>query len=153
MCACELCTIIQSAHGQYKIIPQRYEHLKDFNMSGELWSEFLIPVNIAFFVFNSVQNSIVAYYPAAAGATESKLKMEPWKKLAAMNARIESLHTHVEALLVNRLDEPAYFIVPIDCCYKLIGTIRSAWRGISGGREVQEATKKFFAELKNKTDA
>jgi hypothetical protein len=79
--------------------------------------------------------------------------MEPWKKLAVMNARIESLHTDVEALLVNRLDEPAYFIVPIDCCYKLIGTIRSAWRGISGGREVQEATKKFFAELKNKTDA
>jgi len=135
------------------IIPQRYQQLKDLFLSEELWSEFMIPVNIAFFVFNSFQNGIVAYYPAAAGATESKLKMEAWKKLAELNPSIENLAPDVEALLVNRLDEPVYFIVPIDCCYKLIGMIRSNWKGISGGKEVQDAIKKFFLELKDKTDA
>src|SRR5215831_10385876 len=53
MCTCEICVITQSARGHYKIIPQRYQQLKDLFLSEELWSEFMIPVNIAFFVFNS----------------------------------------------------------------------------------------------------
>lgn len=152
-CACEVCTIIQSVHG-YKLIPDHYNYLKDFIMPEELWSEFMIPVNMAFFVFNSAQNGIVTYYPAAAGATESKLKMEAWKKLEQLNPVIKKLSKDVEALLLNRLgDAGEYFIVPIDCCYKLIGTLRSHWHGIHGGREVDEAIANFFYQLKVKVNA
>lgn len=151
MCACEICTITQSIHGNFKIIPQRYHYLSDFNMPEALWSEFLIPVNMAFFVFSSKENGIVAYYPAAAGATESKLKMEAWKKVQEINPVVNSLMPDLEALLVNRLgDEGEYYIVPIDSCYKLIGIIRLNWKGINGGREVQDATHIFFDELKQK---
>ncbi len=152
MCACEMCVVIQSVRGDYKLIPQRYEYLDDFKMPEELWSEFMIPVNMAFFVFNSNRNGIVAYYPAAAGATESKLKMEPWKKIEELNPGLKKMKPDVEALLVNRIEEPGeYYIVPIDNCYRLIGIIRSNWKGIFGGREADYAIKDFFVELKNKT--
>jgi hypothetical protein len=152
MCACEICSVLESARAHLKLIPQRYAHLKNLTLSDELWADLMIPVNMAFFVFSSVQNGIVVYYPAAAGVTESKLKMEAGN-LAALNPWLNNLTLDVEALLVNRLDEPEYFIVPIDCCYKLIGIIPSNWKGISGGREVHDATRKFFNELKEKTNA
>jgi hypothetical protein len=107
---------------------------------------------MAFFIQSSVQQSIVAYYPAAAGATESRLKMEAWKKLQELNPVVDDMKTDLEALLMNRTNDQAeYFIVPIDCCYELIGTIRTNWKGIHGGREVTDATRIFFEALKNKT--
>jgi hypothetical protein len=57
----------------------------------------------------------------------------------------------VEALLVNRLNQPhEYFILPIDECYRLIGLIRTQWRGFSGGKEVWEAISGFFTSLRNR---
>ncbi len=50
MCTCDLCMIVQAVRGRYTPIPQRYLHLVDFKMSDELWSDFLIPVNMAFFL-------------------------------------------------------------------------------------------------------
>ena len=54
----------------------------------------------------------------------------------------------VEALLVNRLEQPAtYYLAPIDKCYELVGLIRGNWRGFSGGTEVWVKIRKFFHEL------
>jgi hypothetical protein len=41
-----------------------------------------------------------------------------------------------------------YYIVPIDQCFKLVGLIRSNWRGFSGGTEVWQKIGGFFADLK-----
>jgi hypothetical protein len=41
-----------------------------------------------------------------------------------------------------------YYLVPIDECYKLVGLIRTHWRGLSGGTEVWREIGAFFAELK-----
>ncbi len=153
MCTCDLCMIVQAVRGQYTPIPQRYLHLTDFKMSDALWSDFLIPVNMAFFVLKANQNGAVAFYPAPTGATESKLKMEPWDELQSLNPELNSLTSDLEALIVNRLDkEYQYYIIPIDSCYKLIGMIRKAWKGIHGGEEVNEIIRKFFAELKEKSN-
>ena len=58
----------------------------------------------------------------------------------------------VEALLVNRVGESSdYFIVPIDECYRLVGLIRTKWKGLGGGTEVWEAINGFFAELKKRS--
>ena len=153
MCACETCMITQAIHGEYKIIPQRYIWLRNFNLPEAVWSEFLIPVNMAFFVHSSVHQGIVAYYPAAAGATESRLKMEAWKKLQELNPVVDDMKPDLEALLINRTNDDAeFFIVPIDCCYELIGTIRTNWKGIYGGKEVTNATRIFFDALKNKAN-
>ena len=38
-------------------------------------------------------------------------------------------------------------LVPIAECYKLVGLIRTRWRGFSGGREVWDDITRFFEEL------
>lgn len=152
ICTCEMCMITNAENGKYKPLPQRYLHLEEFNISDSLWSDFLIPVNMAFFVKSTAKQGTVAYYPAPTGATESKLKMEAWNKLLEANPVLNDLNNDLEALLVNRLgDKGRYFIVPIDSCYKLIGMIRIAWKGIFGGKEVNDIIDKFFDELKDKS--
>ena len=52
----------------------------------------------------------------------------------------------VEALLVNRIsDSPRYYRAPIDHCFRLVGIIRTHWRGFSGGTEVWQEIDRFFA--------
>jgi hypothetical protein len=152
MCTCEMCMVTLAESSTYKPLPQRSIELINFNLSDALWSDFLIPVNMAFFVLSSARNGAVAYYPAPTGATESKLKMEAWDKLVLLNPVLNDLAPDLEALLINRLDEQGqYYIVPIDSCYKLIGMIRVAWKGIFGGKEVNDIIRKFFIELKSKS--
>jgi hypothetical protein len=43
-----------------------------------------------------------------------------------------------------------YFIVPIDECYRLVGLIRTHWRGLSGGTEVWKEMRDFFAQLRSR---
>jgi Family of unknown function (DUF5947) len=152
MCTCEMCMITMAENGVYQPLPRRFLQLLDFNMSDQLWSDFLIPVNMAFFVVSSIRNGTVAYYPAPTGATESKLKMEPWNQLVQLNPVLNDLNPDLEALLVNRLDSVGqYYIVPVDSCYKLIGMIRISWKGIFGGKEVNDIITQFFSELKEKS--
>jgi hypothetical protein len=152
MCTCEMCMILMAESGPYKPLPQRSLELEGFKMSDVLWSDFLIPVNMAFFVISSSKNGAVAYYPAPTGATESKLKMEPWNELVQLNPVLNSIAPDLEALLVNRLENDGqYYIVPIDTCYKLIGMIRIAWKGIFGGKEINDIINQFFRELKEKS--
>ncbi len=152
MCTCEICMIQAAETGFYKPLPNRYWKLDSFNLPDELWSDFLIPVNMAFFVMSTARKGAVAYYPAPTGATESKLKMEPWAELQQLNPVLNNLIPDLEALLINRLDEPGqYFMVPIDSCYKLIGMIRLAWKGIFGGKEVNIVIRKFFNELNERS--
>jgi hypothetical protein len=152
ICTCEMCLITNAESGNYKPLPQRYLNLDGFNMSDLLWSDFLIPVNMAFFIKSVVKNGTVAYYPAPTGATESKLKMDAWNNLVELNPLLDDLAPDLEALLVNRLgDEGQYYIVPVDSCYKLIGMIRIAWKGIFGGKEVNDIINQFFSELKEKS--
>lgn len=154
MCTCEMCMITKAESGTYKPLPQRSLRLEGFNMSDQLWSDFLIPVNMAFFVVSAKRNGTVAYYPAPTGATESKLKMEAWNNLAELNPILNTLTSDLEALLINRLDDTGeYYIVPIDNCYKLIGMIRIAWKGIFGGKETNDTIRKFFSELKETSEA
>jgi hypothetical protein len=66
------------------------------------------------------------------------------------------MEADVEALLVNRVAyargaaASAYYVLPIDECYKLVGLIRSQWRGLSGGAEVWQAIGEFFEQLKRR---
>lgn len=151
VCTCEMCLIRNAEEGNYKPLPQRYIHLEDFNLSDQLWSDFLIPVNMAFFVRSTVKVGTIAYYPAPTGATESKLKMDGWTSLVEINPVLNGMAPDLEALLVNRLgDEGDYYIVPVDSCYRLIGMIRVAWKGIFGGKEVNDIINAYFSELKGK---
>lgn len=43
-----------------------------------------------------------------------------------------------------------YYLAPIDECYKLVGLLRTNWRGLSGGTEVWKRIQSFFTELRER---
>ena len=57
----------------------------DFELPEEIWAQFRIPIGLAFFMYSSVTDCVVALYPSPAGATESELHFETWSRLADMN--------------------------------------------------------------------
>ncbi|MDQ3238637.1 MAG: DUF5947 family protein, partial [Actinomycetota bacterium] len=94
---------------------------------------------------------VVAYYPSPMGPTESLLELEAWEELEESNPVLKDMERDVEALLVNRARGASeHFLVPLDECYKLVGLIRTRWRGFSGGREVWDDITEFFDELRRR---
>jgi hypothetical protein len=131
------------------LVPREIAELNEFRMSDELWNELMVPVNMAFFHYSTPMGKIVAFYPSPAGPTESLLPLEAWSQLVQDNPVLATLEPDVQALLVNRTGtEHSYYLAPIDECYKLVGLIRSQWRGLSGGTEVWRAITAFFMSLK-----
>jgi hypothetical protein len=143
---------------KYKRVSRRAEHLIDFEITDGQWKTLLIPINMAFFFSTSVEGRVIALYPSPAGAVESLLPLEAWNEIAESNRALSRLRPDIEALLVNRvgyahgLTQAEYYIAPIDECYKLVGLIRSNWRGLSGGTEVWTEIGRFFSDLRLKAD-
>jgi hypothetical protein len=149
VCVCESCWAIHSGDADLRPVGQRTVWLEAFTLPDEVWADFRIPIGLAFFMFSSVTECVVALYPSPAGATESELHFESWSRLVALNPVLERLQADGEGLIVNRMsDPPSYAIAPIDRCYMLVGLIKSKWQGISGGPEVPLAVDRFFEELR-----
>jgi hypothetical protein len=155
LCTCEACAILFSGQGvKFKRIPRRVCSLPDFTLSDAEWDGLMVPINMAFFFKNSLEDRVVAMYPSPAGAMESLLALESWSDIAARNPILEGMEPDVEALLANRLgysrghSAPEHYLLPIDECYKLVGLIRMHWKGLSGGTEVWQELGQFFNSLK-----
>lgn len=155
LCTCDACAILFSGQGvKFKRVPRRVRSLPGFSLSDAEWDSLMIPINMAFFFQNSIENRVVTLYPSPAGATESLLEMESWNDLVARNPILNEMESDVEGLLVNRLgysrgySAPEYYLLPIDECYKLVGLIRLHWKGLSGGTEVWKELGEFFQSVK-----
>ena len=159
-CACGACALLFDGipKSRYKRIPRDARYLQDFEMTDAQWENLRIPINMAFFFRSSLEGRMVALYPSPAGAVESLLPLEAWNEIAAGTPALDSMRSDVEALLVNRVGHPyvtaraQYFIAPIDVCYKLVGLIRSNWRGLSGGSEVWTEIGQFFTNLRSHSE-
>lgn len=150
LCACTPCALLFSNREakHYRRVPMESWRLRDFKISDSQWNAFLIPIRLAFFVRSSAQDKVRVFYPGPAGATEANVNLAVWKELGAANPVLEEFEPDVEALLVNRMSEArAYYRVPIDRCYHLVGLIRSRWHGLSGGEGVQDVLQSFFSDL------
>lgn len=160
LCSCDACTLLFSGRSdlRYKRVPRDVRLLANFQMSDAEWDGLLVPINLAFFLQNSLDSRVSALYPSPAGATESLLPLSAWTNIVEANPVLRRLEPDVEALLVNRVghargsEASQYFIVPIDECYKLVGLIRIHWRGLGGGTEVWQQIGNFFAELRAKAE-
>jgi hypothetical protein len=155
-CVCRPCSILfdssAASEGRYRIVPDRILNLEDFEMSDALWDSLRVPVDMAFFFYNTPAGKVVAYYPSPMGPTESLLELEAWEDLEIHNPVLKDMERDVEALLVNRARGASeHFLVPMDECYKLVGVIRTRWRGFSGGREVWDDITRFFEDLKRRS--
>ena len=148
-CACDPCAILfcDQQNGKYVRVPRRIARLDGFSFSELQWQSMMLPINLAFFV-RQPDGGTRAMYPSPAGPMESLISLPAWETLFAGQRALASVEPEVEALLANRIGEsPLYFIVPIDACYRLIGLIRTKWRGLSGGGEVWQAIGGFFSDL------
>jgi hypothetical protein len=149
VCVCESCWALRSGDAEFRPTGSRTLWLEDFVLPEELWAQFRIPIGLAFFMHSTVTNCVVAMYPSPAGATESELHFETWNRLAEMNPVLRDLEPDAEALIVNRTSDPPMFaIAPIDRCYMLVGIVKAAWEGISGGAGVERAIEGYFEELR-----
>jgi hypothetical protein len=153
-CACEPCAILFSdqAAGKYRRVPRRVQLLTDFQLSDVLWEGLQLPINLAFFMHSTPAGRVVALYPSPGGATEALPAQEAWQAVVDDNPMLRDLQPDVEALLVDRLaTEPRYYRVGIDVCYKLVGLIRTHWRGLSGGTAVWDEIGRFFTSLRERS--
>jgi hypothetical protein len=149
VCACESCFALRSGEADLRPVGQRTVWLEGFELPEDVWASFSIPIGLAFFMYSSVTDCVVALYPSPGGATESELHFDSWSRLRELNPVLEDLEPDAEALIVNRMGEPPSFaIAPIDRCYMLVGLIKASWEGISGGQEVESAVAGFFEELR-----
>ena len=157
-CACQACKVLfdrgAAGGGHFRLVPDRRLRIEGFELDDVRWADLRIPVDMAFFFFNSQAEKVVAYYPSPMGPTESLLTLEAWDELEAANPVLRTLEPDVEALLVNRSrGQRQHFLVPIEDCYSLVGLIRTRWRGLTGGEEVWKEIEGFFDGLSEKAQA
>jgi hypothetical protein len=160
LCACAACSTLFDGMqgGRYKRVSRRTWMLQDFQISDGQWEDLLIPINMAFFFYSSVHARMIALYPSPAGAVESLLPLDAWSEIVRENPILNKMEPDIEALLVNRVGHahastPAeYFLAPIDDCYRLVGLIRTHWKGLSGGNDVWLEIGGFFSTLRERAD-
>jgi hypothetical protein len=158
VCACPTCAILFEGQSgaKYKRVPRRVLFLRDFQLTDGQWDGLMVPIEMAFFFKSTPHGKVIALYPSPAGPTESLLSLDTWGDIAQMNPILSEMEADVSALLVNRVghargsSSAEYYLVPIDECYKLVGLIRTHWRGLSGGTEVWRELGAFFAALKKR---
>jgi hypothetical protein len=154
VCACEACAILFSGQsaGRYRRVPRRIQYLPDFRLTDAAWDGLGVPIDLAFFLRSTPAEGVVAIYPGPAGATESLVSNEAWMAMAVDNPVLLDLEPDVEALLVNRLRGAGdAYRMGIDECYRLVGVIRTKWRGLSGGQEVWDEIGRHFSGLKERS--
>ena len=142
LCACGPCAFLfdNPGAGEHRRVPDRYLVDAGFALSDGQWDALQIPVGMAFCLYHSVRDTLVAFYPSPAGATESELPPDSWSGVSPLAAE---LVPDVEALLVRR--EPSTcLLVPVDACYRLVGLVRLHWRGFDGGAQARAAIDGFF---------
>lgn len=154
-CVCRACSLLfdhaAAGGGRYRLVPERLRHIEDFAMDEGQWTGLRIPVGLAFLFQSTAVGRVAAFYPSPLGATESLLTDETWLELTAANPVLGALEPDVEALLVNRVRGAwAYWLVPIDICYRLVGLLRTHWKGLGGGTEVWAEVERFFEDLERR---
>ncbi|MFF5210882.1 DUF5947 family protein [Streptosporangium sp. NPDC000396] len=158
LCACRACHPLfaqdETVRGRYRAVPKRHLYDPSFRLNAADWDELQIPVRMAFFFRNSALGRTVAFYPSPGGATQSELPLETWERVLAANPALAGALPDVEALLIDRRgDGCACHLVPVDACYRLVGLVRTHWKGFDGGQEAWQAIDGFFADLRERGHA
>ncbi len=151
VCACQACAVLFHGEGsaRYRRVPRDVRRIPDVRLAEETWESLSIPIRMAFLFYSSRGAKPLAVYPSPAGAIESSVSPAAWDELLRKTPAVGAMAPDVEALLVNRLspEAPEYYIAPIDECHRLVGVVRTHWRGLAGGA-VWAEVERFFRQLK-----
>ncbi len=157
MCACRPCFLLftgDSATGRFRAVPDRYLYDPDRPLSAAEWQSLEMPVGAAFFLHG--EEGVAAFYPSPAGATECLLDLRAWAGLADGHPLLAAAAPEVEAILIRSDGDTdggggvECFLVPIDACYELVGTVRMYWQGFDGGQEARERIAEFYAGVRSR---
>ena len=142
----------QAGRGRYRAIPDRYRSDPGHPLSVTDWDALEIPVGLAFFLRSSGDDAVTAFYPSPAGATECRLDLQAWDRIAAAHPMMGAAEPDVEAILISRglpgTDDVECFLVPVDACYELAGRMRLQWRGFDGGAEARQSIGSFLENVR-----
>jgi Family of unknown function (DUF5947) len=140
---------------RYRSIPDRYRSDPGHPLTVAEWNALEIPVGLAFFLRSSASGDTTAFYPSPAGATECRLDLDAWGRIATDHPLVAAAAPDVEAILVSRgpLDQDGVdtFLVPIDACYELAGRMRLQWRGFDGGAEARRSIAEFLDRVRERS--
>jgi len=155
LCVCQACAVLfdhrNSGGRHYRLVPDRCRLVEDFTLPDALWERLAIPVDLTFMFRCTPAGRVVAFYPSPAGATESLLELATWVEIETANPVLRTMEPDVEALLVNHArGAREHWLVPVDECYRLVGLLRTHWRGLSGGQEVWSEIGNFFGGLRRR---
>jgi hypothetical protein len=168
LCACRACFLLfthtGAVRGRYRAVPDRYLADPGHPLSAAEWDELEVPVGLAFFLRSSLRSTVTGFYPSPAGATECRLDLDAWDRLAAAHPLLGTAAPDVEAVLITRTGQgpsgpaPAVsavecFVVPIDACYELAGRMRLHWRGFDGGTEARQSIAEFLGQVRSRARA
>ena len=150
LCACRACFLLFTSHeaggGRFRAVPDRYRHDQAHPLTKPEWESLGVPVGSAFFLRTG--GKVAAFYPSPAGATECLLDLAAWDRLAVEHPLLSAAEEDVEAVLVRTTDDGVLaYLVPIDACYELVGTVRVYWQGFDGGAEAAAHVDAFFARI------
>jgi hypothetical protein len=154
-CTCRACyllfTVPGAARGRWVGLPEDVWRDDAHPLTVADWDTLQVPVGTAFFFVNSDLDRVVGCYPSPAGPTETELDLDGWARLAEAYPMIGALIPDVQAVFVHRGDDGVEaFLVPIDRCYALVGSVRMSWRGLDGGDEVRAVLRDFVSELRDR---
>jgi hypothetical protein len=155
LCACRACyllfTPVEAGRGRYRAVPDRYLSDQEHPLAFGEWEELEIPVGLAFFLRSSARDEVAAFYPSPAGATECRLDLTAWARVAAGHPLLTAMEPDVEAILIAKHDDRIeHFLVPIDACYELAGRMRLTWRGFDGGAEARQSIDEFLSTVRSR---
>jgi hypothetical protein len=157
MCACRPCFLLFTGQtaggGRFRGVPERYLHDPARPLSAAEWESLGIPVGAAFFLRGG--QGLAAFYPSPAGATECLLDLAAWAELAECHPLLLAAEEEVEAILIRRDGEGTVecYLVPIDACYELVGTVRVYWQGFDGGQQARERIEEFYTAIRARARA
>ena len=168
MCACRACYLLftqsQAGRGRYRAVPDRYCSDPAHPLSAADWDALEVPVGLAFFL-RSGGGELTGFYPSPAGATECRLDLQAWQRIAESHPMLTAAQPDVEAVLIYRADAHdgdrisrgeagvECFLVPIDVCYELAGRMRVQWRGFDGGSEARASIAEFLDGVRSRARA
>jgi hypothetical protein len=161
MCACRACYLLfthsQAGRGRYRAVPDRYLSDPARPLSVADWDALEIPVGLAFFLRSSrpgQAGEVTGFYPSPAGATECRLDLQAWQRIAESHPMLTAAAPDVEAILISRGEAGVdCFLVPIDACYELAGRMRLHWRGFDGGSEARASIAEFLEGVRSRSRA
>jgi hypothetical protein len=158
LCACRACYLLftqpQAGRGRYRSVPDRYLTDPAGQLSAAEWDELEIPVGLAFFLRSSLRDDVAGFYPSPAGATECRLDLQAWHRLATAHPMLGAAAPDVEAVLISRGGSGVEcFLVPIDACYELAGRMRLHWRGFDGGSDARASIAEFLDAVRYRARA